>query len=60
MMELRKSKGFTQADLAEACELNISTIQRIESGKYAAGIDVLFGICKVLGIDVRELFIQER
>lgn len=31
--ELRKKKGLTQAELAEKCNLNIRSIQRIESGK---------------------------
>ena len=31
--ELRKKNGLTQAELAEKCNLNIRSIQRIESGK---------------------------
>jgi transcriptional regulator with XRE-family HTH domain len=34
--ELRKNKGLTQAELAERCNLNIRSIQRIESGKVLA------------------------
>ena len=30
--ELRRQKGLTQAELAEKCNLNIRSIQRIESG----------------------------
>jgi transcriptional regulator with XRE-family HTH domain len=31
--ELRKSKGFTQEELVEKCNLNVRTLQRIESGE---------------------------
>lgn len=54
--EIRKSKGFTQEDLAIACDLNISTIQKIESGKYAAGLDVIFTIAKAMKVSVKEFF----
>jgi transcriptional regulator with XRE-family HTH domain len=31
--ELRKSKGLTQEELVEKCNLNVRTLQRIESGE---------------------------
>ncbi|NJO69204.1 MAG: helix-turn-helix transcriptional regulator [Bacteroidetes bacterium] len=31
--ELRKSKGFTQEELVEKCNLSVRTLQRIESGE---------------------------
>ena len=31
--ELRKAKGFTQEELVEQCNLNVRTLQRIESGE---------------------------
>jgi transcriptional regulator with XRE-family HTH domain/ketosteroid isomerase-like protein len=31
--ELRKAKGFTQEELVETCNLNVRTLQRIESGE---------------------------
>ncbi len=31
--ELRKAKGFTQEELVEKCNLNVRTLQRIESGE---------------------------
>ncbi len=33
ILELRKSKGLTQIELAESCNLSLRTIQRIESAK---------------------------
>jgi len=31
--ELRKAKGLTQEELVEKCNLNVRTLQRIESGE---------------------------
>src|SRR5665647_396348 len=31
--ELRKAKGLTQEELVEECNLNVRTLQRIESGE---------------------------
>lgn len=33
IVELRKAKGFTQEELVEKCNLNVRTLQRIESGE---------------------------
>jgi transcriptional regulator with XRE-family HTH domain/ketosteroid isomerase-like protein len=33
IVELRKSKGLTQEELVEKCNLNVRTLQRIESGE---------------------------
>ncbi|MDH6311705.1 transcriptional regulator with XRE-family HTH domain [Parabacteroides sp. PFB2-10] len=32
ILELRKSKGLTQEELVEKCNINVRTLQRIESG----------------------------
>ena len=32
LIEVRKQKGLTQAEVAEKCNVTIRTIQRIESG----------------------------
>lgn len=33
VLELRRSKGFTQEELAQKCKLSVRTLQRIESGE---------------------------
>ena len=35
ILELRKQKGFTQEELVEQCNINVRTIQRIESGEVS-------------------------
>ena len=34
--ELRDKNGWTQEELAECCNLNVRTIQRVESGQNAS------------------------
>ncbi len=48
----RKQNGFTQEALAEATNLSLSTIQRIEKGKASPRIYTLKMISTVLGIDL--------
>ena len=48
----RKKKGFTQESLAEATNLSLSTIQRIENGKVVPRSYTLKSISDVLGIEL--------
>lgn len=50
--ELRKVKGLTQTQLAEATGLQRTHIVRIEQGIYGATIDVLSQIADALGCEV--------
>ena len=50
--ELRKSKGLTQAQLAEKTGFSQSNIGRIETGRYSVGLDVLASIAEALGATV--------
>lgn len=47
--DLRKSKGWTQAQLAEHCGLQQAHIARIETGRYSVGLDTLAQIAEALG-----------
>lgn len=47
--ELRKSKGLSQAKLAELTGIAPGNIARIETGKYSTGIDLLSKIANVMG-----------
>ena len=54
---LRKSRGYTQAELADMTGLQRSHIVRLEQGRYGATIDVLSAIADALGykIDFTEI-----
>jgi transcriptional regulator with XRE-family HTH domain len=57
LFNARKSKGFTQEDLAEFSQLNLRTIQRIENNKTFPHGKSLELICKALDLKVDELLV---
>jgi transcriptional regulator with XRE-family HTH domain len=54
--ELRKAKGFTQEELVEKCNLNIRTLQRIESCEVTPRLYTLKTIFSALEYDTNGLF----
>jgi transcriptional regulator with XRE-family HTH domain len=41
LKEMREKKGYSQDDLAEAMNVNRSTISKIENGKFNLSVDYL-------------------
>ena len=56
LQRIRKSKNFTQKDLANDIGVEISQISRIERGVINTSISVVNLIAKALEVDVYELF----
>lgn len=52
LIEHRKENGFTQKEVAEKCNINLRTIQRIESGAVNPRAFTIKTISESLGIDV--------
>jgi transcriptional regulator with XRE-family HTH domain len=52
--ELRKTKGLTQEELVEKCNLNVRTLQRIESGEAKPRTYTLKLIFEALGYNLNE------
>lgn len=52
--ELRKSKGFTQTQLAEKVGADQSDISKIERGERRLDVLELIYICRALGVPARE------
>lgn len=50
LSSIRKSQGRSQADLAEALSLNVSTWSRIENGESALTVEQLALAAEVLGV----------
>lgn len=46
---LRKEKGYTQEELVEKCNINVRTIQRIESGEVTPRVSTLRIIFEAMG-----------
>jgi transcriptional regulator with XRE-family HTH domain len=53
--ELRQSQGLTQEELVEKCNLNVRTIQRIESGEVTPRNYTIKAIFDALGASFEEL-----
>lgn len=56
LRELRIEKGFTQEQLANELEVEVSQISRIERGIINTSITTLYEISKVLKISPSQLF----
>lgn len=52
----RKRKRLTQLQLAELVDIDRSHISAIELGNVGASLDVIFRLCKALGVTPKELF----
>jgi transcriptional regulator with XRE-family HTH domain len=52
---LREARGLSQQDLAAKIGVDIRTIQRIEKGQHAMGLQILLGLSDELETSVSEL-----
>ena len=53
--ETRISKGWTQAQLAELCAVNVRTIQRVDSDATAS-LETTMAIASAFEIETKDLF----
>lgn len=56
---LRKERGLSQAELAEAVEVTRQTIISLEGGRYNASLALAHKLAKYFGTTIEELFIFE-
>lgn len=59
IISLRKQKGFTQEELVERCNINVRTLQRIESGEVSPRSYTIKTIRSALDHDYEELYGEE-
>lgn len=52
----RKLNGFTQEKLAEALNLDRTTISKIELATCGVSLDIIFDICDLFAISPAKLF----
>lgn len=57
--EIRKGKGITQEELANALEVSRQTIGSLENGRYNPSIKLAFKIARFFNIYIEEIFIYE-
>ena len=56
MRELRKARGYTQAELARQIGIQQSDLSRMEKGEYRVSLDSLFKILGVFDLDLADFF----
>lgn len=54
IVEIRKEKGISQAELARLCFKDPQSIERLENGKVNPSIYYLQEIANGLGVDIKE------
>ena len=57
--ELRKARGMTQEELAEALEVSRQTVGSLENGRYNPSILLAFKLARFFGMTIEEIFIYE-
>ncbi|MEE4001447.1 helix-turn-helix transcriptional regulator [Tenacibaculum sp. FZY0031] len=55
IVALRSQKGWSQSDLAKACNKDRRTLEKLEKGEVNPTIYSLLEICNALGISLKEL-----
>ena len=59
LREMRKKRGLTQVELAEACGVPQSTVSRIEAGTTAINLELLDALCDALECKPGNLIVKE-
>jgi putative transcriptional regulator len=57
--QIRKQRGVSQEELAEALEVSRQTIGSLENGRYNPSIILAFKISKYFEMSIEEIFIYE-
>ena len=55
LRKLRQAKGLSQEELAHRAEIDRTYISALERSIYAAGIDVVDRLARVLGVEAADL-----
>lgn len=59
LYKIRKTKGLTQAEVAEKAELSDRTYADIERGSVTMRVDSLLKICKALNITPNDILVTD-
>ena len=57
--ELRKTRGVSQEELADALEVSRQTICSLEKGRYNPSILLAFRIARYFGAAIEDIFLYE-
>ncbi len=56
---LRAERSWSQADLAERLGVSRQTINAIETGRYDPSLPLAFGLARLFGLAIEEIFEPE-
>jgi putative transcriptional regulator len=56
LRELRKARGLSQAELADAVEVTRQTINAVEADKYDPSLPLAYKLAAYLGLPVEDVF----
>ena len=56
---IRKARGITQEELADALAVSRQTISSLEKGRYNPSLVLAWNIAKVFGVPIEEVFTVE-
>lgn len=56
MRELRGTRGWSQAELAEKLNVSRQTINAIETGRYDPSLPLAFAIARLFHLKIEEIF----
>jgi transcriptional regulator with XRE-family HTH domain len=60
LRDLRKAKGYSQAELAERMQVRQQTVSKVEGGEWAITIDMLALFCLHLDYPIKKLFQHDK
>lgn len=53
---LRAERGWSQAELAQRLGVSRQTVNAIETGRYDPSLPLAFGLARVFGMAIEEIF----
>jgi putative transcriptional regulator len=56
LKELRSSRGWSQADLADRLKVSRQTVNAIETGRYDPSLPLAFSIAKIFQLPIEKIF----
>ncbi len=59
IQELRKARGLSQAELADALEVSRQTIISLENGRYNASLFLAYKIARFFDLRIESVFLFE-
>lgn len=57
--QLRRERGLSQVELAQAVEVTRQTIISLESGRYNASLALAHKLARYFGVTIEDIFIFE-